>query len=122
MDQLDNVIRVVNNHENDNYQVGQAMQDMQQAVDTLRQTVESWNDDYPQSPQILHEEQEEQPGDLRQDLSLEEKHDDASTVASSQVNPPPGLSATSMTGSASTIIVSALEMPLFKGKKTSVCT
>ena len=49
-ERLDNVIRLVNHHETASYQVNQAMHEMQQAVDTLRQTVDLWNDDYPQQP------------------------------------------------------------------------
>ena len=50
----------------------------------------------------------------------EEVQDDAITVASSQVNPPPGLIAPSMAGSASTVIASSLEMPFFKRSKSVV--
>ena len=50
-ERLDNVIRLVNNHETDSYQVNQAMHEVQQAVDTWRQTMDSWNDDYPQQQQ-----------------------------------------------------------------------
>ena len=45
MDRLDNVIRVVNNHETENYQIGQSISDSQHELNTLRQTVVSWNDE-----------------------------------------------------------------------------
>ena len=34
MDRLDNVIRVVNNHETENYQVGQSINDIQHELNT----------------------------------------------------------------------------------------
>ena len=46
VDRLDNVIRMVNTHENDNRHVQQMMQDMQQVVETLKQTIDSWNKEY----------------------------------------------------------------------------
>ena len=45
MDRLDNVIRVVNHHESESYQVGQSINNIQQELTTLRQTVDSWNDE-----------------------------------------------------------------------------
>ena len=45
MDRLDNVIRVVNNHESESYQVGQSINDIQQELNTLKQTVDPWNDE-----------------------------------------------------------------------------
>ena len=91
-------------------------------MDTLCHTVDLWNEDYPQPQQPeCEEQQEEQPGETRHEIGQEQAHeevqDDAITVASSQVNPPPGLTAPSMAGSASTVVVSTLEMPLFKGSK-----
>ena len=40
MDRLDNVIRVVNNHESESYQVGQSINDIQQKLTVLRHTVD----------------------------------------------------------------------------------
>ena len=45
MDRLDNVIRVVNDHESESYQVGQSINDIQQELINLRQTVDSRNEE-----------------------------------------------------------------------------
>ena len=88
---------MVNNRETDNCQVNQAMHEMQQVVDTLRQTVDSWNEEYPQQQHetTYEEQQEEQPDDIGPEFPLEEVRDETS----SQVHPPPGLSSASMAGS-----------------------
>ena len=117
----DNVIRVVNDHGQENFPLQQAVQDQEQAFETLKQTVDSWNDEEYQQPQ--QEEQQEisevevqndHDNGLRDQLP-NDPNDDESTL-SSQVNPPPGLLSDSDIGSASTIIVT-LEMPLFRGSK-----
>ena len=48
IDRLDNVIRMENHHETDNCQVGQSINDIQQEVIALRQTVDAWNEEDPQ--------------------------------------------------------------------------
>ena len=108
IDRLDNVIRVVNNHESESYQVGQSINDIQQELMTLRQTVDAWNDD-EQANEEHH--QQETTHDDAPDLPLQEDVDinDES---------PPGLARpASIAGSAPTIIMSTLELPLFKGSK-----
>ena len=45
INRLDDVIKVVNTQAADSYQLDQSVQDIQQELITLRQTVESWNDD-----------------------------------------------------------------------------
>ena len=45
MDRLDNVIRVVSDHKSESYQVGQSINDIQQELINLRQTVDSWNEE-----------------------------------------------------------------------------
>ena len=47
-DRLDSVIRMVNNHESDSYQVGQSMNDIQREVIALRQAVDAWNEEETQ--------------------------------------------------------------------------
>ena len=64
-DRLDNVIRMVNNHESDNYQVGQSINDLQQETIALRQTLDAWNEEDPQLP--LDPSSEEQPRDQHQE-------------------------------------------------------
>ena len=80
-DRLDNVIRVVNNHESENHQVGQSSNDIQQELMTLRQTVDAWNND-----EEVNEENHQQDAthnDLP-DLPLQEVTDNVD-------EPPPGL-------------------------------
>ena len=101
MDRLDNVIRVVNTHETENYQVGQSINDIQQELNNLRQTVDLWNNE----EEVIEEGHQD---DLPQD-------DVAHTPRSPET---PGLArSASIAGSATTVIVSALEVPLFKGSK-----
>ena len=45
IDRLDEVIKVVNTQATDSYHPDQSVQDIQQELTTLRQTVDSWNDD-----------------------------------------------------------------------------
>ena len=45
IDRLDNVIKVVNNQAAENYHLDQSVQDVQQELTLLRQTVDSWNDE-----------------------------------------------------------------------------
>ena len=108
MDCLDNVIRVVNDHDTANYRIGQSMSDIQQELTTLRQTVDSWNDEEE------GREEEHQNDDVQEnvtELPIQEEHDNSP-------DHPPGLPRSASTaGSATTIIVSALELPLFKGSK-----
>ena len=108
MDRLDNVIRVVNDHDTANYRLGQSMSDIQQELTTLRQTVDSWNDEEE------GREEEHQNDDVQEnvtELPIQEEQDRSPDA-------PPGLArSASMAGSATTVIVSALELPLFKGSK-----
>ena len=111
MDRLDSVIRVANDHESESYQSGQSINDIQHEVIALRQAVDSWNEDEQQAEPHT----EEQPGDQHQSevigLPRQEGHDTSEPD-------PLGLSrSASMAGSATTIIASALELPLFKGSK-----
>ena len=123
-DQLDNVIRLVNSHEQNICQTQQVLQETQQTVDQLRQTVETWNEPYDHDQE--HEQQVEQSelgnAGHNQQGQVEELNEivrgDVSTMTSSQIHPPPGLhSSDSGLGSASTIIMSTPEMPLLKGSK-----
>ena len=98
---------MVNNHESESYQVGQSINDIQQELMTLRQTVDAWNDE-----EQANEEHHQQ----------ETIHDDAPDLPQEGVDidqeTPPGLARpASIAGSASTIIMSTLELPLFKGSK-----
>ena len=105
---LDNVIRVVNDHESESYQVGQSLNDIQQELATLRQTVASWNDE-EQGGEEGH--QDDVPQNEVPDLPLQEDQDEPPEA-------PQGLThSASIAGSATTVIVSALELPLFKGSK-----
>ena len=45
IDRLDNVIKVVNSQAAENYHLDQSVQDIQQELTMLRQTVDSWNDE-----------------------------------------------------------------------------
>ena len=45
IDRLDNVIKVVNTQAAENYHLDQSVQDIQQELTLLRQTVDSWNDE-----------------------------------------------------------------------------
>ena len=47
-DRLDSVIRVVNDHESNSYQVGQSINDIQQEVIALRQAVGAWDEEETQ--------------------------------------------------------------------------
>ena len=108
MDRLDSVIRVVNDHESESYQVGQSLNDIQQELVTLRQTVDSWNDE-EQGGEEGH--QDDVPQNEVPDLPVREDQDGSPEA-------PPGLAhSASIAGSATTVIVSALELPLFKGSK-----
>ena len=95
-DRLDNVIRMVNNHESDNYQVGQSINDIQQEVIALRQAIDAWNE---QDPQLVQDPtSEDQQGEQYQEevirLPVNEGHDTPDID-------PPGLSpSASMAGSA----------------------
>ena len=99
---------MVNTHATENYHLEQSVQDIQQELISLRQTVDSWNDEQEDN---VEEQQEVSPQDDVPDLPLQEDHrlhDD----------PPPGLvRSASMAGSATTVIVSSLELPLVKGSK-----
>ena len=111
MDRLDSVIRVVNDHESESFQIGQSINDVQHEVIALRQAVDSWNEDEQQAEPHTEEQPEDQHQSEVIGLHIQEGHD------TSQPDPP-GLSrSASMAGSATTIIVSALELPLFKGSK-----
>ena len=43
---LDKVIKVVDTQATDSYHLDQSVQDIQQELTTLRQTVDSWNDEH----------------------------------------------------------------------------
>ena len=104
MDRLDHVIRVVNDHESESFQVGQSINDIQHELTTLRQAIDAWNQDDQQEG---HEEDHQEDNQLGEspDLPLKEGHDLLEQE-------PPGLTrSASMAGSATTIIVSALELP-----------
>ena len=102
MDRLDNVIRVVNNHETENYQVGQEIIEIQQELITLRQTVDSWNDD-----EEGREEENQDEAARIEDLPLQEDHENSPEI------PPGSARPASLAGSATTVILSTLEIPLF---------
>ena len=108
MDLLDNVIRVVNTHETESYQVGQSINDIQQELNTLRQTIDSWNEE----EEVVEEgRQDDAPQDDIPQFPPQEDQDRSPEA-------PPGLvRSASIDGSATTVIVSALEVPLFKGSK-----
>ena len=93
---------MVNTQAAENYHLDQSVQDIQQELTTLRQTVDSWNDEQ----QNDEEEQQEIPlQDELPDLPLHEDQGPSN-------DPPPGLSRSpSMAGSATTIILSSLELP-----------
>ena len=110
INRLDDVIKVVNTQVSDSYHLDQSIQDMQQELVTLRQTVDSWNDEQPNN-----EDQEEQqvstPQEEMPDLPVYEDQ-------GLPYDPPPGLDRSpSMAGSGTTIILSSLELPLVKGSK-----
>ena len=94
MDRLDNVIRVVKNHETENYQVGQEITEIQQELTTLRQTVDSWNDD-----EEGREEENQDEATRIEDLPSQEDHENPPEI-------PPGLAArpASLAGSATAVI------------------
>ena len=107
-DRLDKVIKVVNTQATDSYHLDQSVQDIQQELTTLRQTVDSGNDEQQDDEE---ERQETAHQDELPDLPL---HEDQG----SPYDPPPGLSRSpSIAGSATTIILSSLELPLVKGSK-----
>ena len=110
IDRLDDVIKVVNTQATDSYHLDQSVQDIQQELMTLRQTVESWNDE-----QSNDENQEEQ-----QEVSPQEDVPDLPVYEDQghPYDPPPGLGRSpSNAGSGTTIILSSLELPLVKGSK-----
>ena len=108
IDRLDDVIKVVNTQSADNYQLEQSIQDIQQELLTLRQTMDSWNDEHQNDEE---DQQEVSAQDEVPDLHLHEEQ-------GLPYDPPPGLTrSSSMTGSGTTIIVSSLELPLVKGSK-----
>ena len=108
IDRLDNVIKVVNTQAAENYHLDQSVQDIQQELTLLRQTVDSWNDEQQ------NDEEEQQENVLQDDLPDLPLHEDQGPSN----DPPPGLSRhPSMAGSATTIILSSLELPLVKGSK-----
>ena len=96
----------------------EALQDVQQALDQLRQTVDAWNETYDHDQEQEQQPEQNELGNVRQDDQDQAErenditHDEVYTIASSQINPPPGIQTP---GSASTVIMSTLEMPLFKG-------
>ena len=108
IDRLDNVIQVVNTHATESYHLEQSVQDIQQELISLRQTVDSWNDDQEANGE---EQQDIPPQDDVPDLPLQEDQE------LPQDTPPGLVHSASMAGSATTIIVSSLELPLFKGSK-----
>ena len=61
MDRLDSVIRVVNDHESESYQVGQSINDIQQELNALRQVVDAWNEDDQQEPQKVEHQEDNDP-------------------------------------------------------------
>ena len=106
IDRLDSVIKVVNTHAAESFHLEQSVQDIQQELITLRQTVDSWNDDQENNEE---EQQEIPPQDDSPDPPLYEDQEQPQDI-------PPGLDhSASMAGSATTIILSSLELPLFKG-------
>ena len=110
INRLDDVIKVVNTQAAHSYQLDQSVQDIQQELMTLRQTVDSWNDD--QQHDEVQEEQQETT--LQEDLPDLPVHEDQGLP----YDPPPGLNRSpSMAGSGTTIILSSLELPLVKGSK-----
>ena len=93
---------MVNDHESESYQIGQSINDIQHAVD-------AWNEDDQQPEPHIEEQQEEQHQSEVIGLPIQAGHDPSELA-------PPGLSrSASMAGPATTIVASALELPLFKG-------
>ena len=91
-----------------NYQVGQSINDTQQELTYLRQAVDSWNDE---EEGVEGRHQDEVSQEDVADLPLQEDQDQSPEA-------PPGLArSASIAGSATTVIVSTLELPLFKGSK-----
>ena len=87
-------------------QLDQSVQDLQQELLTVRQTVDSWNDEQQNGEE---EHQEVTPQDDVPDLPVYEDQ-------GHPYNPPPGLDRSpSMAGSGTTVILSSLELPLLKG-------
>ena len=83
MDRLDSVIRVVNDHESESYQIGQSINDIQHEVTALRQVVDAWNEDEQQEPQ--EEDHQEENQSESAGLPIQESHDISE-------HDPPGLS------------------------------
>ena len=81
IDRLDNVIQVVNTHATESYHLEQSVQDIQQELISLRQTVDSWNDDQ----EANGEEQQEIPS--HDDLPDPPLHEDQELPQDT----PPGL-------------------------------
>ena len=110
MDRLDNVNRVVNDHDSEGYKVGHSINDIQHELTTLRQTIDAWNQDDQQEGHEQDHQEDNQVGESP-DLPLNEGQD------LFEQDPPGLMRSASMAGSATTIIVSALELPLFKGNR-----
>ena len=110
IDRLDEVIKVVNTQAAESYHLDQSIQDIQQELVTLRQTVDSWNDEQ-QNDEAQEEQQETTPQEELPDLPVYEDQ-------GLPYDPPPGLNrSSSVAGSGTTVILSSLELPLVKGSK-----
>ena len=113
MDRLDNVIRVVHTHETENYQVGQSINDIQQELTTLRQTVDSRNDEEEGV------EEEHQDDDARNDvvdLPLQEDQDRSPET-------PPGLGRSASTaGSGDDCCCVNIRTTFIQGEYASFCS
>ena len=107
IDRLDSVIKVVNTHASESYHLEQSVQDIQQELISLRQTVDTWNDEQDVNEE---ENQEDIPQEDFQELPIQEGRDDLQ-------EPPPGLPRSSSLAGSATVIVSSLEIPLVKGSK-----
>ena len=90
IDRLDDVIEVVNTQAADSYHLDQSVQDIQQELVMLRQTVDSWNDERPRDD--VHEEQQETT--LQEELPDLPVYEDQGPP----YDPPPGLSRSSSLG------------------------
>ena len=96
MDRLDNVIRVVNDHESESCQVGQSINDIQHELTSLRQTVDAWNQDDQHEGHEEDRQEEIQLGE-NPDLPLKDGHDLL------EQDPPGLMRSASMAGLATTI-------------------
>ena len=85
--------------------------DIQHELTSLRQTVDAWNQDDQHEGHEEDRQEEIQLGD-NPDLPLKEGHDLI------EQDPPGLMRSASMAGSATTIIVSALELPLLQKRET----